>query len=705
MENYNLNNSPDISVALSRFSINEQVFQSGNSHAPTMRNVFETLQANIKNKKINYHSLDKIVVIPAGDDHDSNPIDAILFGDDIWDCKLKGTEVDRSIDFKILTERLKFEAKLICLSDLWLLSRVSKLGSQFRKGQTIVNAAKLCHALNILSLTHLALEAPRQRFVTALSESVSANSMRNYFIALNTLCDLTTTPLARFGICAQIRAFQDASDYEESVNQAYCLPMSILSKLWLSQYQYAIGFGEDFFRRIKAVAEIIWQCNSKNFLVYKEGSEWRKLLISGQEALRELHINHPNLGTSDFVHDLNNTKGCETKHKRKCIRVGIKYCINVQEFSHAISKILRNFQFAVQSYSGIRVDEAKHITMGGLINDELEGWVGIKTIQKKFAIEGGIEEHWAAAPWTVIIFNTAQKLISAVIPHATREQINEFPLSLNFHSFLYFDTTKSQALPNFNISAKEWCKEHSIVLTSTDVLEFYLLNPNINDKKKVEAEIYEGAIWPMRTHQLRRSIAVHSRRLNLVTGSVLSYQLKHLSATQTEWYSSGADDNLLHKQKMPAILRKKWKETQIEVLAEQAVELQNSQNLKGKGGELLTSQQSLPESAKIYPSLDKAIKLAKRNKTVVKALGNGMYCLNGQSCKISGIIQSSKCNTKCENLVISENGIAHWLAKYHYYDNLIKNAKEQNRSEAQLQYFILEREFFEDALKEYGVEP
>lgn len=353
----------------------------------------------------------------------------------------------------------------------------------------------------------------------------------------------------------------------------------------------------------------------------------------------------------------------------------------------------------------MRIDEAKNIKIGSLINDRLEDWVGIKTIQKKFAIEGGIEEHWAAAPWTVQIFSVARRLLSAAIPSATIKQINELPFALNFKNFYYLGIKKSQTYRQYPGFAREWCKENFIILKAKDVEEFYKLNPNINNKEIVEAEIYEGAIWPLRSHQLRRSIAVHSRRLNLVPGSVLSYQLKHLSMTQTEWYSSGADEQLIHKKYVPSIMQRSWNDAQVVAAAEKAVELQNSQNLKGKGGELLTSQQSQPDGAKIYPSLDKAIALAKRNKTVVKALGNGMYCLNGQSCKITGIIQSAKCNTKCDNLVISEDGIKHWLSKYYYYDNLIKNGIQHNRSEAQLQYFMLEREFFEDALNEYGVKP
>ena len=393
MENNNLDNAPEILIALSKFSSSEQDFRTKISNAPTMRNIIETLRANTKDKKIDYHALDNIIVVPEGEDHNSNPLKAVLFGDDNWGCRLKGTEVDRVIDFQKLPARLKFEAKLICLSDLWLLPRISKLGSLFRKGQITVNAARLCSALNILSLTHLAQEQPMQRFNKALSESVSANSRRNYFISLNTLCDMTNTPLSSFGLCAKIQAFQDNSNYEESVNQTYCMPISILSKLWLSYHHYATEFSEDLFKRIKSVAKVIWQCTSKDFSKHKE--EWANLLIANQKAIRELHTNHPNFGTYEIICDQDEQARLryDSKDNRTLLSIGIRYAINIQAFSNAISNILFNLQSAAQSYSGMRADESKHIKIGGLINDQLEGWVGIKTIQKKYAIEGGIEEH------------------------------------------------------------------------------------------------------------------------------------------------------------------------------------------------------------------------------------------------------------------------------------------------------------------------
>lgn len=163
MENNNLDNAPEILIALSKFSSSEQDFRTKISNAPTMRNIIETLRANTKDKKIDYHALDNIIVVPEGEDHNSNPLKAVLFGDDNWGCRLKGTEVDRVIDFQKLPARLKFEAKLICLSDLWLLPRISKLGSLFRKGQL----AKYHYYDNLIqnAIEHKRSEAQLQYFM------------------------------------------------------------------------------------------------------------------------------------------------------------------------------------------------------------------------------------------------------------------------------------------------------------------------------------------------------------------------------------------------------------------------------------------------------------------------------------------------------------------------------------------------------------
>lgn len=51
---------------------------------------------------------------------------------------------------------------------------------------------------------------------------------------------------------------------------------------------------------------------------------------------------------------------------------------------------------------------------------------------------------------------------------------------------------------------------------------------------------FEGAFWPLRTHQFRRSLAVHLRRLDLISTNDLIRQFKHLIRGMTEWYMSGA---------------------------------------------------------------------------------------------------------------------------------------------------------------------
>jgi hypothetical protein len=152
-------------------------------------------------------------------------------------------------------------------------------------------------------------------------------------------------------------------------------------------------------------------------------------------------------------------------------------------------------------------------------------------------------------------------------------------------------------------------------------------------------------------------------------------------------------------------MKKNYNKEQAQLSAELALQFQATEGLYGKGGKVLEATRELQESAKVYPTLKKATNMALRGKSTLKSLGNGMYCLNGQNCKISGIVQSAKCDTKCENLVASELAIGHWQSKYNYYTKLLSNTIGHKKSEAQVEYLKLEQQFFKEALEYYGVTP
>ncbi|MCU7940436.1 MAG: hypothetical protein KZQ74_05675, partial [gamma proteobacterium symbiont of Bathyaustriella thionipta] len=242
-----------------------------------------------------------------------------------------------------------------------------------------------------------------------------------------------------------------------------------------------------------------------------------------------------------------------------------------------------------------------------------------------------------------------------------------------------------------------------LTISQDDYDEFFRFNRNLDDMEAVKKEIIVGASWPLRSHQYRRSIAVHSRRLKLVSNNTLTVQFKHLASTMTEWYCDGHQDEDTVKYKIPKLLADELQVLEAEMSAELAMRFQEGETLVGKGGENLIAQQKLPKNQRTFPSFKRAVSMAKRGRSVVISLGNGFYCMNGRDCDMKAIVQSSLCNPGCESLVADAESIPIWLHRFKHYDKLLKKAKTDVATDATITFLQLERDYYANALDQYEV--
>lgn len=669
---------------------------------PTMKRTINHLKYRQETGVIP-EGLKNMIICPSGVNDKEKPISAILFSSPKWSFKIKGIDCDRSVSFDKLNNRLAFEARLVSLYIIWLSEKSAKLTSMVRVANTISLIAKDCQTLGILSLFHLQNELVSDKIFDYFRERLNENSLRNYVIALNNLGSMDNTPLKEYGYSVSRKFNNELGDTD--ANQTYCMPYILLSKLWLSFKNYFDNFTDKNF--IESAEEILfivddYHGESRNI----DNTAWLDYIANHQGPLKSFHKKWPDFGTGCIKDKIKRTKSKSTKRAYTTIlNKGINYHIDPIQFYHSLSNIFTTFRGACQVFSGMRISEAEAICFNSLIDDKKHGYVGIKSLLSKYAPEGGVDELWAAAPWIIDIFNFNIKLAHVVFKPVPTDKILAMNICINVKEFKMDKTIQIITSRSFTKWARSWCATHDITLTREDIKEFYLLNQNISDKELVEQEIYEGAHWPLRSHQPRRSISVHGRRLNVVSGQDISFQLKHLSRTETDWYSSGGSANGIYKAHIPEIMKKNYDKEQAQLSAELALQIQATEGLYGKGGKVLEATRELQESAKVYPTLKKATNMALRGKSTLKSLGNGMYCLNGQNCKISGIVQSAKCNTKCENLVASKSSIAHWQSKYNYYSDLLANVIDHKKSAAQIVYLELEQQFFKEALEYYGVNP
>ncbi|WP_299694584.1 hypothetical protein [uncultured Vibrio sp.] len=660
-----------------------------------------------------YDSLSNIVIIPAPKNKEP-----IIFSNDIWTNKdyIDEGESYRKANFSGLTETLKIELKIIGLFLFWFQSKKAKISSIIRIIENLILISKSLQSLSVRSIYWLDREPIRNNFIARFNKGRGSGTIDNYFKSLAKLCDMQHTFFASYGFVLETN-FTNYSPKRKS-NQTYCMPIDILLTYWRSYINY--------FDNLQ-VKQSNWEYISNLPYKYRKYLKSKKLKHHNnnwlfyldeycQEKLKEISLdtkcNTHHLITKRTDEDVNAYKNKSYTYEKvingKIQKVPLssynrrfpQYIVDMEDIYTFYNRVALIACEAIQAMTGLRKSEAVVLKFNCLV--ENKEYIGIKSALFKGADEGGIQEVWAAAPYVKTIINKVKPLASSIFRLPTNELDSHY-IKTNarvFHSSGFYSLMKSQRTSDRQLN---WAESNDIYITKKDIDEFWQLNPNISLKERVECHIFVGAKWPIEHHQFRRSIAVHVRRLELVTMNQLSSQLKHIAKTVTEWYTEGYLNMSNYKLAIAEEFAKELEKADLEVSAYMAMKFQNGSNLFGKGGKTLESQKELDKKFKTYQSFAHAKSLARRNKSKVMSLGNGMYCMNGAECDFKPVVQSSNCRPDCENLVADKDSIPIWINRYNRFRSLYQQSVEDNQPLASQEFLRLEMETYKQALEYYGV--
>nr|MBF4237955.1 integrase [Vibrio anguillarum] len=118
------------------------------------------------------------------------------------------------------------------------------------------------------------------------------------------------------------------------------------------------------------------------------------------------------------------------------------------------------------------------------------------------------------------------------------------PMSVHNSSCLWLGQGRKSQKPiirqdnNMRTHFFKICKKAGALITDDDLDEFKIINPN-REPNKADERLKVGNVWPLTTHQLRRTFAVFSKRHNLCHDIAIKQQFKHLDLPTTEWYGEG----------------------------------------------------------------------------------------------------------------------------------------------------------------------
>lgn len=334
---------------------------------------------------------------------------------------------------------------------------------------------------------------------------------------------------------------------------------------------------------------------------------------------------------------------------------------SIQGLSFVFARFQLLIKLQIHIYTGMRDSEVDNIPYDCLekkVSNGVSHYL-INGFTTKF--NNGIRKKvsWVTSEEGCTAIKNAQKINDLIYSYLeNKEQYKEKPL---FTSTVY--------LP-FNSNSK---KISSNKLTTTDFQfgRYYLLInticPTIKDEDIIELENIDmhrawrsekdyqiGNRWPIRTHQLRRSLALYAHRTGLVSLTSLRRQLKHITNEMSMYYAKGSAyaNNFINQDKNH--FGNEWQEYQpiSSALSYIANVLLSEDKLVGGHGNWVEHTLKNNKNTVIIESREETIKRFKKGELAYKETLLGGCTKVGSCDQIALNWLDTDCLTKgCKNMV------------------------------------------------------
>jgi len=227
--------------------------------------------------------------------------------------------------------------------------------------------------------------------------------------------------------------------------------------------------------------------------------------------------------------------------------------------STGASKGLANMQMVTklvdQTFSGMRSDEAKYLPYHCMETERTHGRTHHIICGKTTKLEKGKVRRtkWVSNQEGHRATRIAQRIADVIckslgcVPTESNGPLDAFPL---FVSTKYLGIAGG-ALPGGDVKTflpgmlmlnqsqyAELRERLRPLIEETDLRELEKINPH--RAWRAEKAFQVGQPWPLRTHQLRRSLALYAQRSGLVSLPSLRRQLQHLTKEMSLYYANGS---------------------------------------------------------------------------------------------------------------------------------------------------------------------
>ncbi|MGL4381197.1 MAG: integrase [Vibrio sp.] len=616
-----------------------------------------------------YRELEGVVVTK---NYDGSP--RSYMGDEEWNFQAyldARITYKKSIVFsKIIDDHLAREMKLICFSWLYISGHHRK-GAVIKPSTLIARYSKLCIVYKFLdSEGYSSIECLSSNLV--FSQFCIYIRKLNYSVAqveglFNAL--MHAAKVARYlpiNIIIPEGYTQTAFSREitgknrlESKNQFYAIPTRLMEKI----YGHCFGLIEKYHPYKEEIYELLHDMRQN----YEEGKRrvddkiktgtWHWLDEASSNYRVEVNKHQPFIYQSIFEAHLGNSELGNLLPKH-AVKVQGKV-IELQTACYIVCGAL----------TGMRRSELFCLHSNSYKEKEVYGrtYSVLQSEQHKFSQGIGKSAEWVTTPLT----RKAIELAEAISRYMRIQLLeDDDPMSNHDSSCLWLGQGRKAQKPiirqdgNMRTHFNRLCKDAGAIITEQDLIEFEMINPN-REPNHADERITEGCVWPLTTHQLRRTFAVFSKRHNLCHDIAIKQQFKHLDLPTTEWYGEGGIASKIKAlqidTELQSFLNDVIQESTTQKIHEWYKGWDSGQLMGHMAGSINKNRISLHKKYKSWDAIDEHVKAGRL--TLVGTLHS--YCMAGYECQMHKVSSPANCMS-CENQLIDKEKAENWNKRYHW---------------------------------------
>jgi len=532
-----------------------------------------------------------------------------FISDDKWDFRyyvlgeIKTVKIDVS-DITIPTREAFYTTYLASDAD-YRLSKVSTILNKIKNLKSVISFHPKKDASTWLGKKDLL------RLLEAMKGVYAYSSVE---MAINTYLQIINADnSAGEGQHTQVNAASLANKYcrvdASEKKQTLAMPISVASQIMAN----ALRLTDDAQESITAITALIRASKKNQLLKGAEGNIAPSLLAKKHLA-----------GTPWESHLAGNYRG--------------------QHVSMWLNRTIAAAHQLLMAFTGVRIHELQRVHCGSFRTYEESGFsYHTITAETSKLVEGDdMVDTW-------ICSDICEKLLNLIKTLKFAAGVNSKSIMLGFpHLYQGEITTKSNRPFRLVQNLVD-----GVTLNADDHKEYCQLN------RGRENDVSIGEVWPLKSHQWRRTFATMSLRFDLATLPALKRQFKHISLQMTEWYTNYARITRNEDTRVDAELNKLIRDVQVEMSTDVLFDAYNGDGTiaGGKGNEITTLRQnnSVPD---VYRDRSAIKTMLEQGKLSLKFAGLN-YCTNGYRCDQDGVVNAAFC-VDCKSSIIDEAIAKKW---------------------------------------------